>query len=191
MAARDTDYPAWLQADGTLLWVAPMSAQNTQLRYGQYRRLFVDTLRPARDDQGQPLLGFTTAGSIRGQVMQSSGPRHVDVYAKRRAGTKVELTCAHRTKKHDAAIEDLLYASWRCEITAVRAQRLADLLEIPAMLEWPPEQDWSKPDAKRAGASIAGPVWDAVLAAMIRPIPRRFVWAKNPWVWIHRARVLE
>lgn len=189
MALRDTDFPAWLQEDGTLLWAVPLTGANTQLRYGKFSRLFIQTLRPARDAADEPVLGFTKDGAIRGQVMMGSGPRHVDVYAKRRQGTRAELEVWHPSRRDVEDTDELRFAHLRAEVQDVRAQRLADVLEVPPMLELAPGTNWNKPEVKRVSAAIAGALWDRMIADF-RPTPRRFSWANNPWIWIHRCRRL-
>ncbi len=185
MATNDTDFPAWRQNAGYALWVVPMTATNTQLRYGKFRDLFIETLRPARDQNDEPLLDFTPDGAIRGQVRMPAGARHVDVYAKRRAGTVVELNIHNRSRRAVDDMDDLRYAVWECKVIEVRAQRLADLRERPAMLELAPGSAWDE-GARAPGGAIAAAIWDLMLEDL-RPVPRRFSWARNPWVWIHRV----
>ncbi len=178
-------YRAWLQDDGTYEWWVPLSAQNTQLRFGQFRALFAETLRPARDRNDEPLTGFLDTGHLRAQVMMGSGPRHVDVFAKPRSGARLLLTVS--APAAGTEVPPILGTA-ELTVSGVRAQRLCDLAWKPAWIRMSEHTDWSSPTTRLEHAHAAQVVWDRLLASHGPPVQRRNAYQQNPWVWVFRLR---
>lgn len=182
--AITSKFPIWGLPGRAAAWIVPISGSNTQLQYGKFADLDLETLRPARDPLGPVLVG-TVDGALRGQVRVRDSFRHIDVRSKMHAGELLALNLQTPWATDYAGATEAVrpMAHPGCyRVESVRAQRLrAFYLES----EGAPWLHWRHLKVDRATrAEIADSVWDMAIDHMTKPIPSRYKSIRNPWVWL-------
>lgn len=175
------------QADGFHYWTVPMSGANTQLQYGQFRDLNLDSLRPARDELG-PILDFTEDGLIRGQVRIRDTWRHIDVRS-RMTTQSPRLAFGQQLKWLGDSPPGMAPASPGGEyvVVGVRATRIKALY-IEPLIPWMAEP--ARGEDRVTRAERADMAWDWI-TEQLRPRPIRYQARYNPNVWIFRLQHVE
>lgn len=189
-------FPAWQVGPGQALWVTPIQGSNTVLQYGTFRDLEIDSLRPVREN-GDPVLGYTVDGLIRGQVRIRDQFRHIDVRARAmhhklitytpvELGTKKVCGWVDGSLIPDGRImPQALAGLYRCN--GVRALRLNCFYHESDHAPWlfgRESVDWSW-SMKR---TVADYLWDKAIVDAMKPARPRFRTSENPWVWCHKLR---
>lgn len=178
----------WNHTGSHAMWVVPMAGGNTQLQYGRFKDLDMQSLRPARDQLG-PITASTTDGRLRAQVRIRDAWRHIDVLSKLKSGD--EVAC-QMPKSWQHVLEELGSAKPALPgvyyVNGVRATRLrAIYLDDPGA-------PWMLPGAamdRIVGAELADHIWDQMINLLGKPRPLRAEAHNNPWVWIYRLKARD
>ncbi len=178
-------YPIWQAKDREAVWVMPLAGGNTQLQYGRFKDLGMDTLRPARDDLG-PITTPTADGKIRGQVRIRDALRHIDIVSRLKAGDRI---ACNMPKSWQHVLQEIGGAKPALPgvyiVQGVKATRLRAIYLDEG------GAPWVSPGAaldRLVGAEMADHVWDQMISLMGRPRPLRAEAHNNPWVWCYRLK---
>lgn len=177
-------FPIWETTPGRAAWIVPIAGSNTQLQYGKFQDLDMESLRPARDDLG-PILTGTETGLLRAQVRVRDSFRHIDVRSRMQSGAEIAVNL--QPWRYDGV-------AWAINRTAppgvylVESVRGLRLRAFYLEADGAPWMQWkSMPTARPTRAEVADTVWDTVIDTM-RPQPHRARAARNPWVWQFELR---
>lgn len=184
MKAISSRFPIWGGTASKASWIVPIAGSNTQLQYGRFADLDMESLRPARDELG-PVLTGTDTGLLRAQVRVRDAFRHIDVRCRMAAGAQLAVNLQGWWPGFMAEPSTELAAPGGYMVVSVRGLRLRAFYL---------EQDgapWTKWQAMHAArptrAEVADTIWNTMIDSM-RPQPHRARAERNPWVWHFELR---